>query len=167
MRSDKLWIYFHRAKDLVPGDATPHINIGAAYVVQKKYSQALTAYEEALKLDPDRIDALGSIAQVLAIQGNQKAAFERVQQQLAKTKNKAEVYQLLGQLSVDQQDYEKARSYLEKAVALKPDLFSAAHLIASTYMAQKKFDQAIAESEKIIQKNPRAILFLYAFGSSP
>ena len=57
---------------------------------------------------------------------------------------------------MDQQDYEQALSYLQKAVALKPDLFSAAHLIASTYMAQKKFDQAIAESEKIIQKNPRA-----------
>ena len=73
-----------------------------------------------------------------------------------RTQNKAEVYQLLGQLSMDQQDYENARSYLQKAVALNPDLFSAAHLIASTYMAQKKFDQAIAESEKIIQKNPRA-----------
>ena len=147
---------FNRAKEVNPTDATPQINMGAAYVVQKKYGQALTAYEEALKLDPDRIDALGSIAQVLALQGNQKAGFERVQQQLAKTKNKAEVYQLLGQLSMDQQDYENALSYLQKAVALKPDLFSAAHLIASTYMAQKKFDQAIAESEKIIQKNPRA-----------
>jgi putative PEP-CTERM system TPR-repeat lipoprotein len=147
---------FRRAKEVNPTDATPHIHMGAAYALQKKYGQALTAYEEALKLDPDRIDALGSIAQVLAVQGNQKTGFERVQQQLAKTKNKAEVYELLGQLSMDQQDYEKAISYLGKAVALKPDLFSAAHLIASTYLAQKKFDQAIAESEKIIQKNPRA-----------
>ena len=147
---------FNRAKEVSPTDATPQIHMGEAYVVQKKYGQALTAYEEALKLDPDRIDALGSIAQILALQGNRKAGFERVQQQLAKTKNKAEVYQLLGQLSMDQQDYEQALSYLQKAVALKPDLFSAAHLIASTYMAQKKFDQAIAESEKIIQKNPRA-----------
>ena len=149
--------FFFRAKEINPADASLHINIGAAYLVQKKYGQALTEYEEALKLAPDRIDALAPIAQVLAVQGNQKAGFERVQQQLARTRNKAEVYQLLGQLSVDQHDYEKALSYLEKAVALKPDLFSAAHLIASTYMAQKKFDQAIAESEKIIQKNPMAI----------
>jgi tetratricopeptide (TPR) repeat protein len=148
---------FNRAKDINPADASLHFDIGAAYVVQKKYGQALTEFEEALKLDPDRIDALGSIAQVLAGQGNRRGGFERAQQQLAKTKKKAEVYQLLGQLSVDQQDYENALSYLEKAVASKPDLFSAAHLIASTYMVQKKFDQAIAESEKIIQKNPRAI----------
>jgi tetratricopeptide (TPR) repeat protein len=147
---------FQRAKEINPADASLHFDIGAAYVVQKKYGQALTEFEEALKLDPDRIDALGSIAQVLAGQGNRRAGFERAQQQLAKTKKKAEVYQLLGQLSLDQQDYEKALSYLEKAVALKPDLFSASHLVARTYMAQNKFDQAIAECEKIIQRNPKA-----------
>jgi len=148
---------FHRAKDLVPGDANPIINIGAAHVVQKKYSQALTEYEEALKLDPDRIDALGQIAQVLSVQGNENGAFQRVEQQLPKTKNKAEVYQLLGQLSLNQRDYTKALGYFEKAVALNPDLFSASFLIASTYAAQDKFDPAIAQAEKIIQKNPRAI----------
>ena len=148
---------FHRAKNLVPTDAYPRINIGAAYVVQKKYGQALTEYEEALKLDPDRIDALGSLTQLLAVQRTHKAVIARVEQHLAKTKNKAEVYELLGQLSMNQQDYETALSFLGKAVALNPDLFSASFLIASTYMAQKKFDQAIKESEKIIQKNPKAI----------
>lgn len=140
--------------------------MGAAYLVQKKYLQALTEYEEALKRDPERIDALASIAQVLEIQGNKKAAFERVEQQLAKTKNKAEVYQLLGQLSVDQHDYKNALSYLEKAVALKPDLFSAAHLIASTYMAQKKFDQAYHGIRKNHPEESKNNPVLYAFGKS-
>lgn len=126
-------------------------------MVQKKYSQALAEYEEALKLDPDRIDALGQVAQVLSLQGNRKGSFERVEQHLDKTGNKAEVYKLLGQLSLSQQDYAKALGYLEKAVALKPDLSSASFLIASTYMAQDKFDLAIAQAEKIIQKNSREI----------
>lgn len=146
----------HRAKEINRSDASLRSNIGAAYVVQKKYGQALTEYEEALKLDADKIDALSAVAQVLSLEGNQKAAAQRVQQQLDKAKNKAEVYQLLGQLSVDQKDFDKAISYFEKAIALKPDLFSAAHLMARSYMAQKKFDQAIVECDKIIQRNPKA-----------
>src|SRR5262249_26860380 len=77
-------------------------------------------------------------------------------QQLVRTKNKADVYMLLGQLSLSHQDYTKALSYLEKAVTLNPNLDSAAALIAATYMAQKQFDAAIAQSEKIIQRNPNA-----------
>jgi tetratricopeptide (TPR) repeat protein len=145
-----------RAKILLPGDANLFFNMGEGYLTQRKYGQALIEYEETLKLDPDRIDALVQIAKVLSAQGNEKGAFKRVEQQLSKTKNKAELNQLLGQLSLNEANYEKALGYLEKAVALKPDLFSAAHLIATIYVAQKKFDQAIAASEKIIQKNPKA-----------
>jgi len=148
---------FRRAKEINPADASLHIDMGAAYIVQKKYPQALTESEEALKLAPDRIDALAQIAQVLSLQGNQKGAFDRVEQQLAKTRNKAEVYQLLGQLSVDQRDYEKAIDYLKKAVNLNPDLVSAYFAIASTYVAQKKFDQAIDQYQKLIPKDPTSI----------
>jgi tetratricopeptide (TPR) repeat protein len=153
-----------RAKDLVPEDANPRINIGAGYVAQKKYNQALTEFEDALKLDPDRIDALGQIAQVLSLQGNQKGAFDRVEQQLTKTRNKAEVYQLLGQLSVDQRDYEKAIDYLNKAVNSNPDLVSAYFVIASAYVAQKKFDQAIDQYQKLIPKDPNSIQLHMALG---
>src|SRR3990172_336497 len=157
--------FLHRARNLAPADANPHINIGEAYAVQKKYGQALAEYEEALKLDPERIDTLGSIGQILALSGNPKGALERVQQQLAKTKNKAEIYQLLGQLSVNQQQYEAALSYLEKAVAANPDLLSASFLIARTYIAQTKFDQAVGQLEKIIQNNPRATQAYMLLGS--
>src|SRR6185369_6595427 len=81
---------FRRAKEINPGDASLHIDMGAAYIVQKKHGQALTEYEEALKLAPDRIDALAGIAQVLVLQGDQRTAFDRVQRHLATTNQKAE-----------------------------------------------------------------------------
>lgn len=144
-----------KAKEINPRDAALAHHIGSAYLAQKKYAPALTAYEEALQLDGDRIDALAAITQVLLVQGNHKGALERVQQQLGKTKKTAEVYQLLGQLSIDQQDYETGRNHLAKALALKPDLYSAALTIAQTYMTENKLDLAIAECERFIQKNPR------------
>ena len=50
-----------------------------------------------------------------------------------------------------------AIEYLEKAVNLKPDLFSAYFLIGNAYAAQKKFDTAIEQYEKVSKKNPKAI----------
>jgi len=147
---------FNRAKTFLPADANLLFNLGETYRMQKNYSQALKEYENTIKLDPDRVDALIQIAHVLSVVGNEKSAFTRVEQHLAKTQKKAEVNELLGQLSLNDQEYEKALGYLERAIALKPGLVSASQLIASVYMAQKKFDQAIAESEKIIQKNPKA-----------
>jgi tetratricopeptide (TPR) repeat protein len=156
---------FRRAKESLPGDANPHINIGAAYVSQKKYSQGLAEYDEALKLDPDRIDALGAAVQVLILQGNQKAALDRVQQHLGKTKNQAQVYQLLGQLSVANKDFHGGIQYLEKAIGLDPNLITAYAILGQAYAEQKMFDNAIGEYQKIVAKNPGAVQALVLLGT--
>jgi tetratricopeptide (TPR) repeat protein len=91
------------------------------------------------------------------VQGNPKAAFQRVEQQLSKTKNQAGVYQLLGQLSIGAKEYAKGIEYLEKAVDINPDLSSAYFLIGNAYAAQKKFDTAIEQYEKVSKKNPKAV----------
>jgi tetratricopeptide (TPR) repeat protein len=147
---------FQKAKDLAPDNADPYVQMGAVYLEQQHYPQALTAYEEALTRDPDRIEALASVAKILALKGNQRAGFARVEQQLDKTEDsRAEIYELLGRLSLDRQDYEKALNYLNKAEELKPDLLSASLLIADIYMRQGKFDLAITQAEKIIGKHPK------------
>jgi tetratricopeptide (TPR) repeat protein len=46
---------------------------------------------------------------------------------------------------------------LEKAVELNPNQTSAYFLIANVHAAQKKYDMAIAQYEKIAAKNPKAI----------
>ena len=101
----------------------------------KKYLEAIKYYEEALTLDPNRIDALASLTQVYVIQGNSKAAFERVEQHLKRTQNQAAVYQLLGQLSLGKKEYGRAIQQLEKAVELNPNLSSAYLLIGNAYAA--------------------------------
>jgi tetratricopeptide (TPR) repeat protein len=117
-----------------------------------------------LALDPNRIDALGSMAQVYQWQGNPKAAFQRIEQQLSKSKNQAAIYQLLGQLSIGTKEYARGIEYLEKAINLNPDLSSAYFLIGTAYAAQKKFDTAIEQYEKVSKKNPKAIQPLMMVG---
>jgi tetratricopeptide (TPR) repeat protein len=117
--ADKALASFKRAQQVNLQNPEPLIDIGTVYVLQKKYSEAIKEYEEALKLAPDRIDALGSLAQLYFFQGNEKAAIERTQRQLQKTKRQADVYQLLGQLSLRIKEYPKAIEYLQKAINFK------------------------------------------------
>jgi tetratricopeptide (TPR) repeat protein len=148
---------FRKAQSLNPKDPAPYINLGAVYVIQKNYAQALKEYAEALRLDSDRFEALSSIAGIHVALGNRHAAFDRVQQHLTKTKRQAEVHELLGQLSLQGKDYGKGIEHFERAIQLNPELLSAYLLIGNAYATQRKFDRAIEEYEKVIQKNPQAI----------
>ena len=154
---DKALSFLRKAHALNPKDPVPYINTGAVYVAQKNYPRALKEYEEALKLDADRVEALSSIAGVHVLQGNREAAFEKVQQHLTRTKKQAEIYQLLGQLNLQGKEYAKAIEHFDKAVQLNPDLLSVYFLLGNAYAAQHSFDRAIEEYQTIIQKNPLAV----------
>jgi len=104
------------------------------------------------------------MAQVYQWQGKPKAAFQRIEQQLSKSKNQAGIYQLLGQLSIGTKEYARGIEYLEKAVHLNPELSSAYFLIGTAYAAQKQFDTAIDQYEKVIKTNPKAIQPLMMVG---
>jgi len=154
---EKALALFKKTQSLNPKDPVPHIKIGALYVAQKNYPRALKEYEEALKLDADRVDALSSIAGVYVLQGNRQGALDRAKQHLTRTKKQPEIYQLLGQLNLQEREYAKAIEHFEKAVQLNPDLLCAYFLLGNVYAAQQKFDRAIKEYQKIIQKNPLAL----------
>jgi tetratricopeptide (TPR) repeat protein len=143
-----------KAQSLDPKDQRVYLLLGTASLLQKNYVQALKEFEESLKLDPDRIEALNSIAVTMVQQGDRKTAMARVEKHLGKTKMPAGVHQLLGQLSLEGKEFDKGIQQLRRAIQLKPDLISAYFLIANAYIAQNKIDQAKDEYQKIIEKNP-------------
>lgn len=77
-------------------------------------------------------------------------------QQLKTTKNPPLVYQLLGQLYLQEKEYSAAIKHLEKAVEINPNLLSAYYLIGNAHTAQKNFDKAIDDYQKVLRANPQA-----------
>jgi tetratricopeptide (TPR) repeat protein len=143
-----------KAQSQDPKDASVYLFLGTAFLMQKNFVQAIKEFEESLKLDPDRLEALNSIALATVQLGNRKTAMERAEKHLGKTKMQAEVHQLLGQLSVDGKKFDQGIQHLRQAIELKPDLISAYFLIANAYIAQNKIDQAMDEYQKIVEKTP-------------
>ena len=155
--TDKALELFKQAQGVNSKNPAAHLDVGVIYVLQKKYPEAIKEYEEALKLAPDQIDALNSIAQIYMIQGNPKAALERAQQQLERTNSQAEIYQLLGQISLRTKDYTKGIAYLQRALGLNPNLGFTYYLIGNAYAAENKIDAAVSQYEAAIKKDPKDI----------
>ena len=155
--ADKALTLFRKAKALNPKSHAVRMNMGTAYMAKKQYADAIKEYEEILALSPDRIEALASIVRAYSLQGDAKKAFDRAERHLAKTSNKAGVYQLIGQLRLGNKEYGQSIEYFQKAIDLNPNLASAYLQIGSAYAAQKQFDSAIAQYDKIIAKTPNAI----------
>lgn len=143
-----------KAQSLDPKDARVYTFLGAAFLVQKNYAQAMKEFEESLNLDPDQLEALSSIAFAMVQQGNRKAAMARAEKHLGKTKMQAEVHQLLGQLSLNGQDYDNGIQHLRRAIGIKPELISAYFLVANAFIAQNNVDRAVEEYEKIVERSP-------------
>jgi putative PEP-CTERM system TPR-repeat lipoprotein len=154
---EKALVLFRRAQKQNAADPAPRTNIAAAYMLQKKYSNAIKEYEAVLEIDPERIDALKSIAQIHSIQGTPQLAFERAERHLMKTKNQGAVYELMGRQKLAGKDYAAGIQLLEKAIERNHDLVSAYYTIGSAYAAQGKFDVAIDQYQKVSAKHPKMV----------
>jgi tetratricopeptide (TPR) repeat protein len=155
--SNRALALFRKARANNPQDPAPVLNIAAVYAIEKKYPEAIREYEAVLKLDPQRNEAVSAIAHILIRQNEKQAAVERVQRQIANSKDPAPLYQLLGQMSLENKEFSKAIDYLNKATELNPNLLSAYFLIGNAYAAQQKFDQAIELYEQVAKKSPKSI----------
>jgi tetratricopeptide (TPR) repeat protein len=163
---DKALAHFIKAKEANPNSFAARMNIAAMHSLQKKIPLAIKEYEEVLKLDPERVEALNSIVRLQLSQGNFKAAFDHAEQHLSKskTKNQAKIYELMGLAKLSGKEYSKGVEYLNRAIEINPNLISAYFMIGNAYAAQLKFDTAIEQYEKASAKNSKAIPPLVMIG---
>src|SRR5581483_3949630 len=154
---DKALELFERIQKHYPDDVAVHMGLAGVYTVQFKLAQALSEYEEALKRDPNRLDALNMIAQLLIRQGKTQEALQRVERHEGKVKERAAIYQILGDLSIAAGEEKKGIGYFEKALAVNPATISAYIKIGDIYARRREYDQAIQTYMKAVDRNSRSV----------
>jgi predicted Zn-dependent protease len=99
--SDRALSAFQQAQKVNPPNPAPHINIASVYVFKKKYPEALKVSKRLFAARPNVSTRLVLMMQVYLLpKEDPKSASKRLEAHLAKAKNQAGVYQLLGQLSI-------------------------------------------------------------------
>jgi tetratricopeptide (TPR) repeat protein len=126
--------------------------LGATYEKQKDYKSAVNAYQNALKLDKENIDAMRGLAQNLANDNQLDAAlteYKAVQdadpQDPQAAVEMSKLYRRMGKLDL-------AMESLKKAEPLSQELLEVPYNEALILEAQGKYDEAAAALQKLISR---------------
>jgi tetratricopeptide (TPR) repeat protein len=126
--------------------------LGATYEKQKDYKSAVNAYQQALKLDKENIDAMRGLAQNLANDNQVDAAlteYKAVQdadpQDPQAAVEMSKLYRRMGKLDL-------AMESLKKAEPLSQELLEVPYNEALILEAQGKYDEAAAALQKLISR---------------
>ncbi len=130
--------------------------LGYTQEQQKNYKQAVAAYEKAVELDRENLDALRGLAQNLAYDNRPEEALEHYQaiaeadpQDPQSYLRMADIYRRMGKFG-------PATENLKKAAGLVPDSLEVAYNIALVYEAQGRYEDAIPVLQKLLEKTSKA-----------
>ena len=144
-----------------PNAAPLYVARGVLYVQLAQYDQAEADFDKADALDPRQ--AIGSAALGLeAVQKNDPdQALATVRSKLAKKPNDAYLLYLQADIlnqkgpDVGSTEFQSALRSAQKAVSLQPDLAPAHNLLAKLYLQTGQNREALEESRKALNINPK------------
>jgi tetratricopeptide (TPR) repeat protein len=134
--------------------AEEHARRGDEFWGQGQPQQAAASYEEALRLDPDHVDARVSLGVVRASQGKLDEAIGHWVLALKLRPDCASAHNNLGVALTEQGKLEEARARLEEALRLQPDYAEAAYNLGVLFIKQGRRPEAIARLEEALRLQP-------------
>lgn len=124
---------------------------------QKRWEEALASADQALALEPENLSALRSRYDALAGADRAEEADAALTALAAKDQS-SDVAKLLynaGAQSVNAKEPEKARGYFDRALEIDPKLYQAHAALAEIAIADKKYEDAVAQLDLVVGLAPR------------
>jgi len=116
--------------------------------------QSSQYYAQATSLSPHNAVLWNEWALVELSRGNMDAAQQKLAESLKLDDRFEQTYMLLGQIALNQQDWNKAAEAYQKALTIKPDLLQAQGELAYAYAQQGKISEAIQANLNLIKLSP-------------
>ena len=133
---------------------------------QQHYSQALQAYEEALRMDPRNFYAWNGKGTTLYNQGNYKKALEAYQRATEIDPENAIVWVSAGLVLNRLQRYQQALVHFERALSLDPNYVAAWNGKADAQLDMNMLEEALASYEQALQYNAHSFQALNGLGNA-
>src|SRR5579862_5068750 len=130
--------------------------LGAAYEQRKDYKNAIDAYQHAIVLDRDNLDAIRGLAENLANDGQLDAALEQYKVIADSNPEDAQTYVRMAEIYRRQAKYDLALENLKHADTLVPDTMDVPYSMAAVYQAQGRYDEAIKLLQGLLKKTEKS-----------
>ncbi len=125
---------------------------------QKRFTDAETAYREAIRLRPDHASAHVNLGSTLQVLGRTAEAAELLRRANQLEPNNAAALTNLGQLLIETGDLnllDEAEDLCRRAVAVAPGLTQAINSLGNVYRLQSRRDDAMSCYQRALQLDPR------------
>jgi tetratricopeptide (TPR) repeat protein len=129
--------------------------LGYTYEQQKEYKKAITAYQKAIELDRDNLDAIRGLAQNLLNDGQTDAALEQYKIIADSNPEDAQTYLRMAEIYRRNGKFDLALEDLKKAESMVQDSMEVPYNIAAVYQAQGRYDEAIPILQDLLKKTDK------------
>lgn len=119
-----------------------HLNLGKAYLAQKKYTDALSQFEQAVHLDPKLAEAYFYVGNAHLELNNETGAEEYYFKTLALRPGYIDAHRQLAYVYAGQGNLDKAIRQYKELLALNPLVIPAYYDLASVYIKMGEIPQA-------------------------
>jgi tetratricopeptide (TPR) repeat protein len=144
--------------------AGEHLNRGVDYAKQGQLDKAIAEFEEAIKLDPNYVEAHVNLGIGYAKQGMFDKAIAAYEEAIRLDPDIAEAHYNLGLAYAKQGMFDKAIPQYEEALKLNPDDADTHWNLGAAYADQGQADKAITEYKAAIELDPNIAEVHYDLG---
>jgi len=142
-----------------PNDSDGWYNLGRTKYNENRFAEAISAFQQCLKLDPKNVKAKDNLGLSFAGMGRNEEATAAYQQAIAwqeqSLAKNPRPYIDLGSLLIDENQPKDAVSLLLQAVGIDPRDSKTHELLGKAYTRLEEFPKAQAELEKAVELSPQ------------
>jgi tetratricopeptide (TPR) repeat protein len=130
--------------------------LGETYDQKKDYKKAIEAFQHAIALDRDNLDAMRGLAETLDKDGQTEKALQQYKIIADANPEDARTYIQLGEIYRRQGKFDLALQNLKKAQSMVQDSEQVSYDLALVYEAQGRYDEAVPLLQNLIKKQETA-----------
>jgi len=130
-----------------------YLMLGGTYDQQKDYKKSIDAYQHAIALDRDNLDAIRGLADALLNDGQTAKALQQFQVIADANPEDARTYVRIAEIYRRQGKLDQALQSLKKAQSMVKDSDQISYGIAEIYQTQGRFDEAIQQLQALLKSS--------------
>src|SRR6185369_4145262 len=138
-----------------PKAAQVHNMVGTLALAAHDNAGARAAWQRALALDPDNIDALAGMAALLTVAKKPQEARALVEARLQTQPDRQPLLLLAGKVRLAAGDLKGAETALKRAIEIAPQDLQPYALLGQIFVGQKRIGDAKLEYAAVLKQRPR------------